>query len=139
MIDRRWLVSLLAATTLPLGVGAGFADHLTSSAHRTYVVSIEPTDGVLCGNGAELRDSYGRPWPLRNTDEVFISIENLPRIWVANRCEGSVVISGPLGADGFVLSGQGVTLEPLAPGLAIIGSVNLDPPLFIQFVNFPID
>lgn len=139
MQAKRWAAVTLAFFSIFLATGAGFPDHLASSAHRTYVVSIEPTDGVLCGNGAELRDSHGRPWPLRNTDEVFISIENLPRIWVSNRCEGNVVISGPLGADGFVMSGQNLTFEPLAPGLAIIGSVNLDPPLFIQFVHFPID
>lgn len=139
MSVQRTLALFIGAATVVIGTGAAFPDHLSHGSRDALVFSIEPTDGVLCSRGAELRDGYGKPWPQTlNGDEVLISIVDHPRIWFANGCEGNVLVSGPLGVDAFMFSGDGELVEPISPGLAIVGGLNLRTPLFIQMVAAPL-
>ena len=136
----RFSIAIVAAVSLLFGTGAKLPDHLRWSPQRTVVFSMEPTASDDCADGAELRDSYGRAWPVNFRDEVFLSIEDLPRVWFANRCQDALVVSGPIGIGGVVMPGEGELMFPKSIGLVIISEVgSTQEPLFVQVVNFPID
>ena len=140
MHATRFSIAIVAALSLLLGTGAKLPDHLRWSPQRTVVFTVEPTASDDCADGAELRDSYGRAWPVNFRDEVFLSIEDLPRVWFANRCQDALVVSGPIGIGGVVMPGEGELMFPKTIGLVIISEVgSTNEPLFVQLVNFPID